>query len=427
MSSIKLLKIERGNMRKILVFLMFTRILLVFSEPIRLNLSEAIKMAEENNKNIKESQIELKNAELEKKQAIKDGMPSLGYTGNYLEDNKELNKYNLVITQTLFDGFKTSTGIKNANKYMEYYEYSLQKIKNEVRMNTIKGYVEILKLIKQMEVYENSKKEIENNIIRTKRLYELNLVTKTDVLDLEYSLTDIETSLIETENDLLIEKIKFRNSLGLNNISDLHLNKIEDIVVDIFSISLDEDIMKAKTESIDSRQAMIKTEIKMAEEMIEKSEFYPSLDFKLSYGNYDYVEGKISNAFEEENMDWVMSFSLSGTLFEWGKNIDAYQIGKNETKIIRYEEETVIENLEINIKESYFELIRLEKLKQAKSKALESSFENFRYQKQRYENQLIDTIDFLEAENNLRKSEIGLSNAELDLYYEYQNYLNYLK
>jgi len=69
----------------------------------------------------------------------------------------------------------------------------------------------------------------------------------------------------------------------------------------------------------------------------------------------------------------------------------------------------------------------LKKLLSANQKSQESANENYTYQKKRYENQLISTADFINAANNLRKSEIDLVNTKLTLYYEFQNYLTSLK
>ena len=130
---------------------------------------------------------------------------------------------------------------------------------------------------------------------------------------------------------------------------------------------------------------------------------------------------------KSENRDTLTGITINGTLFDWGSNYDAYKQTKNNTKIAQEDEKEAQDSIEVNLRTSYLELLRLSKLKESKEKALESSSENFRYQKQRYEEQLINSTDFLNAENSLRESEIGLVNAELDLYYQYKNYLTLLK
>ena len=184
---------------------------------------------------------------------------------------------------------------------------------------------------------------------------------------------------------------------------------------------------EAKEKSISAKSAKVATELKKALEGTSRAELMPSVEFMLRHGNITQADGGVSNVFKNENVDTLSTISISGTLFDWGSNYDAYKQTKNNTKIAQEDEKEAQDSIEVNLRTSYLELLRLSKLKESKEKALESSSENFRYQKQRYEEQLINSTDFLNAENSLRESEIGLVNAELDLYYQYKNYLTLLK
>ena len=391
-----------------------------------MDLDNTIQRALEKDKSIKSAELSVDNAPLDKKQAFKSGLPSVSYYLATTPDSEYSQGY-LTLNQKIFDGGKTFIAIKNSNKYLEASQYGLEGTKNSVGISVTNQYISILKYQKQLEVLKNSKKELENNYKRINRLYELNLITKTEVLDLNYSLIELDSSVVQIENALEIAKLNLKNTIGISKNDTVNLQEINDLSINIDSIDFDKDLREAKEKSISAKSAKVATELKKALEGTSRAELMPSVEFMLRHGNITQADGGVSNVFKNENVDTLSTISISGTLFDWGSNYDAYKQTKNNTKIAQEDEKEAQDSIEVNLRTSYLELLRLSKLKESKEKALESSSENFRYQKQRYEEQLINSTDFLNAENSLRESEIGLVNAELDLYYQYKNYLTLLK
>ena len=413
-------------MKKTVTLLLLVNAISIFSQDLTLDLDNTIQRALEKDKSIKSAELSVDNATLDKKQAFKSGLPSVSYYLATTPDSEYSQGY-LTLNQKIFDGGKTFIAIKNSNKYLEASQYGLEGTKNSVGISVTNQYISILKYQKQLEVLKNSKKELENNYKRINRLYELNLITKTEVLDLNYSLIELDSSVVQIENALEIAKLNLKNTIGISKNDTVNLQEINDLSIDIDSIDLDKDLREAKEKSISAKSAKVATELKKALEGTSRAELMPSVEFMLRHGNITQADGGVSNVFKNENVDTLSTISISGTLFDWGSNYDAYKQTKNNTKIAQEDEKEAQDSIEVNLRTSYLELLRLSKLKESKEKALESSSENFRYQKQRYEEQLINSTDFLNAENSLRESEIGLVNAELDLYYQYKNYLTLLK
>ncbi len=413
-------------MKKTVTLLLLVNAISIFSQELTLDLDNTIQRALEKDKSIKSAELSVDNATLDKKQAFKSGLPSVSYYLATTPDSEYSQGY-LTLNQKIFDGGKTFIAIKNSNKYLEASQYGLEGTKNSVGISVTNQYISILKYQKQLEVLKNSKKELENNYKRINRLYELNLITKTEVLDLNYSLIELDSSVVQIENALEIAKLNLKNTIGISKNDTVNLQEINDLSINIDSIDFDKDLREAKEKSISAKSAKVATELKKALEGTSRAELMPSVEFMLRHGNITQADGGVSNVFKNENVDTLSTISISGTLFDWGSNYDAYKQTKNNTKIAQEDEKEAQDSIEVNLRTSYLELLRLSKLKESKEKALESSSENFRYQKQRYEEQLINSTDFLNAENSLRESEIGLVNAELDLYYQYKNYLTLLK
>ena len=165
-------------MKKTVTLLLLVNAISIFSQELTLDLDNTIQRALEKDKSIKSAELSVDNATLDKKQAFKSGLPNVSYYAGTTIDG-ETSQGNLTLTQSLFDGGKTFIAIKNANKYLESSQYSLENTKNNVTLEVTNKYVSILKYQKQLEVLKNSKIEVESNYKRVSRLYELGLATKT--------------------------------------------------------------------------------------------------------------------------------------------------------------------------------------------------------------------------------------------------------
>lgn len=413
-------------MRKIVTLLLIFNALNAFSDTVSLTLENAVQKAYENDKGIKSSKLELENAKLDKWMAFKSGLPTVTYNAQTSVDG-DLSKAYLSLNQTIFDGGKTIIAIKSSNKYLDLGEYKLENTKNSVELTVINQYITILSNQKQLEIYKNSKKELESSYQKIQRKYELGLVNKTDVLDMNYSLINLDSSIIQVENALEISKLNLKNTLGLNKSDDIQLEEIENLDVEVLNIDFSKDIEQAKETSLTAKTSRVTTELQKASEGTSRATLLPEVSLNVIYGNLENVDGNLKEAIKEEHMDSATSITISGTLFDWGSNWDSYKQAKNKTKIAVETENTTQDTLEVNIKTAYLELLRLEKQKEAKEKAFESAKENYTYQKQRYEAGLISTTDYLDAENTYRESEIGILTTKLSSYYAYRNYLSLLK
>lgn len=413
-------------MKKVVTLLLIFNALNTFSATVNLTLENAIQKAYENNKGIKNSKIELENSKLDKNMAFKSGLPSVSYNAQTSIDG-ELSKISLALNQPIFDGGRTIAAIKNSNRYLNLGEYNLESTKNSVELAVVNQYINILNNQKQLEIYKNSKKELEGSYQKITRKFELGLVNKTEVLNMNYSIINLESLIIQIENILEISKLNLKNTIGINKSDEVALMEIENLNIDINSIDFEKDLEQSKTHSLTAKKAKTMTELQKASEVNKKSLLMPNISLNVLYGNLNYVPGNLIDATKEKYIDSATSITISGTLLDWGSNWDAYQQAKNKTKIAIETENTTQDTLEINLKTTYLELLRLEKQKEAKEKALESSKENYNYQKQRYDEGLISTLDYINAQNTYRESEIGLLATKLSSYYTYRNYLNLLK
>jgi len=84
------------------------------------------------------------------------------------------------------------------------------------------------------------------------------------------------------------------------------------------------------------------------------------------------------------------------------------------------------ENIEINVKSAYLNVVSLEKQVAAQRKAVEAAKANFEMNQEKYDAGLISTIDYLDFENTYRQARIAYNKVLLDYYYAFETYRSLL-
>lgn len=395
-------------------------------------LNEAINMAFEKNYQVKKEEKNYENVKLQVKEAYKSGLPKLVYSGTFTKyqeytDSKgthnSMYSNSIALQQPIFVGGQVLTGIKIAGTSEEMGRYSLNETKNEVRLDIIKSYTDILKLQKSLEVTEDSLKELRRNYEELKARYELKMITKNTLLDVEYSLIDLESSILEMKNGIEISKLDLKNKIGFDQSEDIDLKAI-DLYEDMSGkINLDKDIEFARENNLNAKIIKLSTRLKEASEVVDRANLLPQVNLQLSYGKDD---EKLDNSISVSDWEWKGSVVVSYDIWYWGKNMNKYQRAKNETVKAKEDERNNLNNIELGVRSRYLEIIRLEKTISAKEKALESAKENYEIEKERFENGLVTSNDFLAVENKYRKAQIDYSNIKLDYYVSYEKYVDSL-
>ncbi|HOL35928.1 MAG TPA: TolC family protein, partial [bacterium] len=212
-------------MKKIVFIFLFTTSLL-FAEEI-LSLEDSIKIAIDNNLKIKISQARIDQANYQKEVTKTNFLPKLSSSFNYtyLGDNKPIsfnplfpsfkvtddNLYTVSfkVTQPVFTGWKIETAYQVAKESFEKtkidYETEIQNLVLDVK----KAYFNVLKAQRLLETSLKYRESLQNHLKDARKMFEMGLVTKLDILKTEVALKDAETKITESENFLNLARSNF--------------------------------------------------------------------------------------------------------------------------------------------------------------------------------------------------------------------------
>lgn len=416
-------------------------LLLILSSSVfarEITLDQAIQMALENSKEIKISEKDVEVSKLKVGMAFKDALPSVVYSGSYTRSEYDRKIYRhgwenqvdrkggytqtITVSQPIFQGGAVLGGIKGAQAYKNISNLLYMGERRDVRLETISNYSNIVKLEKDLEALESSHKELKARYEKQKAQLDLRLITKTDILKTEYSMLEVESQIIGTKNSIEIEKEKLRIKTGLVNDKDIEV--VEFTVPENLSrnINFAKDKEQALTESIGALTAKYYVEAADASKMISRADMLPKVNAFASYGTSERT--KYNPTIDEA--EWRGGVQVTWNVFEFGKNYDNYRVASITKEQEELREKISKDDIGVNVTDAYLELIRMEKERSSKERAMEAAIENFKMDQERYDAGLISTVDFLLSETQMREAKVAYNQVVVDYLYAFEKYRSML-
>ncbi len=207
-------------------------------DTLRLSLNDALKIAQEKNLNIKNSQLDLKIAQKKIWETIAIGLPHIDGTAKYqliptvptlpasnFDPNaakdavielgvKQNIVYDLSVSQLIFNG-SYLIGLKASKVYYNFSEQSLEKAMTEINESVTNTYYMILVGQESRKVLKVNLENVNKTFGDIKEMYKQGFVEKTDVDQLELTANTITNAIVQIDNNLEMGKRLLKIHLGL--------------------------------------------------------------------------------------------------------------------------------------------------------------------------------------------------------------------
>ena len=408
------------------ILLFLTLNIVTFS--MELTLDKSIKLAEKNNRQLKEKSINVKQKRLNENIKIKNAHPSLRAQTTYADhdESKNLNssfQNGVYLSQSIFTGGELYYNIKSSEALREFEEsdYIAQNI--DLELEVIQTYINCLQLKKSLNIYEASQKEKKEELKKQQEFYKLSLIDKSEVLKIETSLYQTETLILKTKNNITTQELILKNLLGLDSDESITLKEMDFSSLTIPNIDLKKDTEKALANSTLSKKLDKNILISEYNAKSNRSVFLPKVDLEYGYESLD------ESSFSKSNNDWEwrVGITFKWDIFKFGSGIDSYKESTLEIEKQRILKIDSLETLKREIKTAYLDLITSKDIIVTNEKALLTALETFNIDKEKFSNRIIDSVDFLKSESQLREAQITHINSQLDYFLYYQQYLSLLK
>lgn len=366
------------------------------------------------------------------------------FTNQFASSRVRSNNFALQASWTLFSGLQNFNNLKqNQYNYLASM-YDIEKMENDISMNIALSYMNVLFAEEQLELsrqqLELSKKQVE----RTTELVTVGTLAKGELLNIEAQLANDEVSLINAENQLSMAYLDLIQLLQLES-----GNKFKIVSPDFEMIEAD--FESVSTIKIYENALVSLPQIKSSENKLAASEkamqsakggFVPRISLNASVGtgysglakeiesvsfngydtigftqttfetvltpSYDIIQRNIS--FQDQldnNFNQSVGVTLNVPIFNGWQTKTNYKIAKINTDIRTLELQQAKNQLQQDIQKAYNDAVASLKKYKATEKSIKASEEAFKYTEIRFQEGLINSVDFANALNqlNVAKSE----------------------
>jgi outer membrane protein len=442
-----------------LVFISFN----IFSQT-SWDLEQCIDYAIENNIQVKQQTLNTQVSENNLKQSRLNLLPNLNgnigrnysfgravdpYTNEFNYENSYNDNYGISSNVTLFKGFQKLNTIKQYNLDLKADLQDLEKVKNDISLNVATAYLNILFNEELLKIAKDQADVTKKQADRTKILVDAGSLAMGDFYDIQSQLANEELNIINAQNQLDISYLNIVQLLNIDSIDGFNISIPNTENFTETPLPVFEEVLTQSQNLPEIKSAEFR--LNSAEQSLEiyKGMRYPTLNLSLSYnsgysGNRKVIDGDPTlSAYPSgytqsgetvytyqpiynystkpfgdqlsDNTSTNLGIQLSIPIFNnWQVN-NSVSNAKISVLNTKYSLDLAKQNLEKDIQQRYTEAIASLKKHQATDITLKAMEESFKYTEEKYNNGLVNAVDYNIAKNQLISTKSDLLKAK----YEY--------
>ncbi|MDT0648800.1 TolC family protein [Autumnicola edwardsiae] len=297
------------NKFSFLAILLFTG-LMANAQENEWTLQECVNRALENNISIKQSQLDLEAAEIERLDALGNFIPSVnasasnswntGLTTNVTTgvlQTQTTRNFSAGVTAslTLFDGLRNFKQLQRARISRLAAEYSLEQMENDITLFVVDSYLQVLFNKQNLEVLRSQNTVTQEQLERTQELVDAGSVPEGDLLEIRASNADERQRIILAENNVRISLINLAQILLIKDYENFDIVERDyDILgTEVLDNSVGSIIERAKEERSEIKIAETNQELAELDVEMARAAYLPSLGAFFNYNTRESGAGRI--------------------------------------------------------------------------------------------------------------------------------------
>ncbi|MDU8886622.1 TolC family protein [Yeosuana sp. MJ-SS3] len=399
-------------------------------------LPECVEYALENNITVKQSELDLEETELNKKDAFGNFLPSLnlnsshrwniGLTGDPVSGTNvnattQTSQIGIGTNVDIFRGRQNINQMHRANLEILSRQYQLDDMKDDISLFVANAFLQILFNKEQLKVLRGQQQISSQEFKRTTDLVEAGALPKGDLLEIQATIASQEQQIVNSENALQISKINLAQIMLIEDYENFDIEDVEYTIPpsSILNESPNTIFEKAKETRYDIKIA--KTSVEIAEQnlKINKGALYPSLTGFYNFGT-SYFYNKLNPtlpSFKDQisdNKGHSLGLQLNVPIFNGlstSNNVKRNQVNVERTKN-RLEQASL--DLQTSIYQAYNDTKGASKAYEAAIKTLEAREEAFKYSQERYNVGLLNAFNYSQSQNRFEAAQSEVIRTKYD-------------
>lgn len=411
-------------------------------------LEECVRYALDHNITIKLSELDVKNADIDKRGALGSYLPTAnGSASHSWNIGRNVNPVtNIATTQTtqytslgvsssvdIYKGLQNQNAYRRAKLSIIASQYQLLKMQEDISLNVANAFLEILAFKENVKVRKEQLLIDEKRLKRSEEMVKAGTIPRGDLFDLKATIATDQQAIVAAENNLLISKLSLAQLLQLKEFTDFD-------VIDDTNAKDENNIMAQSPVDIYNKAKETRTELKLAQTNLEiaekdvaiaKGAYQPRLSgfysFRTSASYSDIVTGidpvtnepiygapaPVLDQFKD-NRGHNFGFDLQIPIFNGfsvKNNVERSKVSLERSKI-DLEQKSL--DLQRNVYTAFTDAKGALNTYESSTVTLEARQQAYNFAKEKYDVGLMNSFDFTQAQTLLTNAQSDVIRAKYD-------------
>ncbi|MDO5664059.1 MAG: TolC family protein [Bacteroidia bacterium] len=387
-------------------------------------LDECINIALQNNRNIKQQELNKAQREIAYSQAKNDLLPSInasagqnfvfgrsiGLDNTYQNTNSSQMSLGIGADITLFDGLRMKHNIDAKRADLNAAEADLEKFKDDIEISVATAFLQVLL---QKELFRISNEQIQltdSNLLRRKELIQSGKMAQGEIYELEAQRAREEQNKVQAGSNLKLALLDLAQIMELDDFSnfDVVTPPIESIINEGVLLSTSDIYQNALLARPEIKATEYRLQSSKKEVLMAKSQLYPSLSFGMNLGTgYYKMSGRPNDPFDQQfrnNMSNSLGFSLRIPIFNKFQTRNSIRSAQLAVANNQLEIDKVKIDLRKRIEQAYHNAVGAQSKWKATQKSEISGQEAFRFAQEKFDNGRANAYELFQAKSNLTQT-----------------------
>jgi len=427
----------------LLVLLFFSTISMAQTNKTNIwSLEKCISFAQENNIQIVRSGLNIEQSEQDKLNSFASMFPSVNanlnqgfnfgtnaFTGATTNSTQQFGNYSANLSLDIFKGLSKISELKRNKVDILVNQLTTEKMKNDISLNISLAYLQILFQKELLKVAQEQVDITELQVSRIQKLYDAGQNPHSDLLDIQSQLASNELTKVQAENAMYLAYVDLVQIMQL----PIEEQKDFDIVVPSLESYKQEDLLVSPGE-VYNASLTVMPEIRRDEKAIESSElnysvvkgnYWPSLVFSAGAGTryngnfynipIDPESGRVPWTTQfNDNLNYSTTVSLRIPIYNGLAVRTSTQKAEIAIRDAQFRLEQTKTDLEQTIQKAYYDALAAKQKFIASQIAVDALTEAFTYSELKFEQGLINQVEYNQVKTNLTKAQSDLVQAKYD-------------
>jgi len=393
----------------------------VVSAQQQLTLEQCIAIALENNRNIKQQELNKQNREIAYNQARADFLPnlnasagqnfvygrSIGLDNTYQNANSSQTSFSIGSDITLFDGLRMKHNIDARRSDVNASQADLDKIRDDIVISVSTAFLQVLLNKELLQISEDQIELTNANIAQRSELIKNGKMAEGEIYELEAQKAKEELNRVQAESNLKLALLDLAQIMEIENVSDLDITAppAEKLIGESVLLSSDVVYQNALINRPKISGANFRLESAQKEVLMSKAQLYPTLSFGANVGTgYYHMSNRTNDSFSSQmrnNMSNSVGFSLRIPIFNRFQVRNSIRTAQIAVENSRLEMDKTKLDLRKRIEQAYYNALGANSRWEAAKKSEIAGREAYRFAEQKFENGRANSYELFQAKNNL--------------------------